>query len=153
MRRRSESTRPPENPDPEVFLPLPHLPFHILIALTERPRHGWGVVQEIGRITQGRDEPSSGSLYLAMSRLTERGLIEDTPRPEDDTDGRRRYFRLTPLGRRVLAAETERLSGLVELSRRLRGAVVPGSGTASVSDGGSSAPSGGGDSPGVAEGR
>lgn len=121
MRRRSESTNPPENPDPEVFLPLPHLPLHILLALGERPRHGWGVIQKIGKLTGGRNEPSAGSLYLAMSRLEERGLIEDAPRPEDDTDARRRYFRLTPLGRRVLAAETERLAGLVEVSRRLSG--------------------------------
>lgn len=122
MRRRSESTHPPENPEPEVFLPLPHLPFHILLALTRQPRHGWGVIQQIARLTGGRDEPSSGSLYLAMSRLSERGLIEDAPRPEPETDSRRRYFRLTPLGRRVLAAETERLAGLVETFRRWSGA-------------------------------
>lgn len=121
MRRRQESTNPPDNPDPEVFLPLPHLPLHILLALAEGPRHGWGVIQKIGELTDGRNEPSAGSLYLAMSRLEERGLIENAPRPEGDTDGRRRYFRLTPLGRRVLAAETERLAGLVEVSRRWSG--------------------------------
>ena len=118
MRRRPESIRPPSDPEPEVFLPLPHLPFHILLALSRSPRHGWGVVQQIAELTGGRDEPSSGSLYLAMSRLVERGLIEEAPRPEADTNARRRYFRLTPLGSRVLAAETERLAGLVEISRR-----------------------------------
>jgi DNA-binding PadR family transcriptional regulator len=118
MRRKPEAIRPPKNPDPEVFLPLPHLPFHILLALSKAPRHGWGVVQQIGELTEGRDEPSSGSLYLAMSRLVERGLIEDAPPPDSETNTRRRYFRLTPLGRRVLAAETERLAGLVDISRR-----------------------------------
>jgi len=127
MRRRSESTHPPKGAEPEVFLPLPHLPFHILLALSPAPRHGWGVVQRIAELTGGRDEPSSGSLYLAMSRLVERGLIEEAPRPEGETSTRRRYFRLTGLGHRVLTAETERLAGLVEISRRL-GAGDAGSG-------------------------
>jgi DNA-binding PadR family transcriptional regulator len=130
MRRRSESTNPPENPDPGVFLPLPHLPLHILLALAEEPRHGWSVVQKIGKLTEGRHKPSAGSLYLAMSRLEERGLIEDAPRPDDDTDARRRYFRLTSLGRRVLAAETERLAGLVAISRRSNAARETPGGTA-----------------------
>lgn len=117
MRRREEATHPPENPEPDVFLPLPHLPFQVLLALAEGPLHGWGVVEKIGELSEGRGSPSSGSLYLAMSRLEERGLLEKAGAPEG-ADARRRYVRLTPLGRRVLEAETQRLAGLVELSRR-----------------------------------
>ncbi|HSR41061.1 MAG TPA: helix-turn-helix transcriptional regulator, partial [Longimicrobiales bacterium] len=76
-----------------------------------------GIVKRVAEITEG-PEPSSGSLYLAISRLKERGLLEDAPSPADEGDGRRNFVRLTPLGRRVLQAETERLAGLVELSRR-----------------------------------
>lgn len=120
MRRRKEAVEPSENPEPEDFLPMPHLPLHILLALAPAPLHGWGVIGTIEEITGGRDVPSTGSLYLAMNRLQERGLIEDAPRPTG-TDARRRYSRLTPLGRRVLAAETERMAGLVELARAARG--------------------------------
>jgi DNA-binding PadR family transcriptional regulator len=76
------------------------------------------VIERIQAMTDRGGVPSSGSLYLAMSRLEERGLIEDAPAPPG-ADARRRYVHLTALGRRVLAAETERLAGLVELSRRL----------------------------------
>lgn len=117
MRRRDESIRPPEGADPSVFLPLPHLPFHILLALSEQPRHGWGILKVVEEIQGGSGTPSSGSLYLAISRLEERGLLEEAPAPGDG-DGRRRYVALTPLGRRVLAAETERLGALVDLADR-----------------------------------
>lgn len=100
------------------YLPLPDLPLHVLLVLAEGDRHGWGVVKRIEEITEGRQSPSSGSLYLAMTRLEERGLIRDAPAP-DDTDARRRYYRLTPLGRRVLEAETSRLAELVDLARGL----------------------------------
>lgn len=115
MRRRAAATRPTADPQPEDFLPLPHLPFNILLALAEEPRHGWAIIRRIEEISGGKEVPSSGSLYMAMGRLEERGLLEDAPDQADD--GRRRTFRITPLGRRVLAAETERLALLVELSR------------------------------------
>jgi len=118
MRRRRESTRPSKGADPETFLPLPHLPFHVLLALAEKPRHGWAIIRTIREITSGRDNPSSGSLYLAMSRLVERGLIEEAPGAgvATDTSGRRKTYRLTELGREVLEAETARLATLVRLS-------------------------------------
>lgn len=126
MRRRKESVQPPANPDPETFLPLPHLPFQVLLALAEGSRHGWGVIERIRELSRGRDNPSSGSLYLAMARLKERGLIAEAAPPEESAGGRRRYFRLTPLGRRVLVAETERLAELVEVARRSSGTGDPG---------------------------
>jgi DNA-binding PadR family transcriptional regulator len=116
MRRRQESTRPARDASPEAFLPLPHLPMHVLLALAEQPRHGWSIIRTIREITSGRDNPSSGSLYLAMSRLEERGLIEEAPDAAGGEDGRRKVYRLTELGRAVLEAETVRLASLVRLS-------------------------------------
>ena len=107
-----------KNPDPQSFLPLPHLPFHILLALgTVGTAHGYAIIKRIGEMTEGRTAPSSGSLYLAMVRLDERGLLQEAPKPSSEDDARRRYYRLTPLGRRVLEAESQRLAGLVELAR------------------------------------
>ncbi|HSR43125.1 MAG TPA: helix-turn-helix transcriptional regulator [Longimicrobiales bacterium] len=105
--------------DPTDHLPLPDLTLHVLLALAEGPLHGWAVVKRIEGLTQGRKSPSSGSLYLAIVRLEDRGLLEEVPQPEgvDSDDERRRYHRLTPLGHRVLAAEIRRLSGLVEVAR------------------------------------
>ncbi|NIP61141.1 MAG: PadR family transcriptional regulator [Gemmatimonadetes bacterium] len=107
------------------FLPVPDLSFHVLLALAEGRRHGWGVIKRIEEITEGRDSPSSGSLYLAMGRLEGKGLIEEAPGPPDGEDARRRYYRLTELGHRVLDAEVGRLAGLVD---RARAAGVAGRG-------------------------
>lgn len=116
MRRRREATRPTKSATPEDFLPLPHLPFHVLLALAEEPRHGWSIIRTIREITSGRDNPSSGSLYLAMSRLVERGLIEEIRGDAEEGGRSRKVYRLTELGRTVLEAETTRLAGLVRLS-------------------------------------
>lgn len=94
-------------------LPLPHLPLHILLALAEGERHGWGIVKRMEELGPDHPSPSSGSLYLAITRLEERGLIESAPPPPDETDARRRYYRLAPLGRRVLEADVRRLTDLV----------------------------------------
>lgn len=107
-----------DTPEPDTFLPLPHLPYHVLLALAgAEPLHGWGVIKRIDEMTGGATCPSTGSLYLAMARLEERGLLEEVAPPRDDVDARRRYHRLTPLGRRVLEAETRRLASLVEVAR------------------------------------
>lgn len=104
-------------PKPADFLPLPHLPLHILLALAGETMHGWAVIKRIDEMTEGVTCPSTGSLYLAMGRLVERGLIEEVDPPSDDVDARRKYYRLTALGRRVLGAESERLAGLVDIAR------------------------------------
>ena len=101
----------------EDFLPLPELPHHILLALASGlSMHGWAIVKRINELSRGRSNPSSGSVYLAIGRLEERGLVARTD-PPADVDGRRRYYRLTPFGGRVLAAESERLAHLVEVAR------------------------------------
>lgn len=96
------------------FTPLPHLALHVLMVLAEEPRHGWGIVRRIEERTEGVWSPSAGSLYLSMTRLEQQGLIEDAEPPAPDVDSRRRYYRLTGLGERVLAAELRRLATLVE---------------------------------------
>jgi DNA-binding PadR family transcriptional regulator len=109
--------------NPNDFLPLSPHQFHILLALTDRERHGYGVIQDIEQRTDGALRLGTGTLYTAIARLVELGLIADTGR----ADERRRYYRLLPLGRAVLRAETARLEGLVHYAhaRGVRPAVTP----------------------------
>ena len=94
--------------DPAGFLPLSAHQFHILLALTDGDRHGYGVIQDVEQRTGGDMRLGTGTLYTAIARLVALGLIGETR--EDD---RRRYYRLLPLGRAVLQAETRRLEALV----------------------------------------
>ena len=107
------------NPDPETFLPLPAAVFHILVALADRDRHGYSIMQDVAARTDGKVQLSAGTLYSSIRRMLEQGLIQElaaSPDPES-TDERRRYYRLTKLGRRVASAEVERLSSLVSQAR------------------------------------
>ena len=103
---------------PQRFLPLPSLSYYVLLALGEGAAHGWAVIKRIRELTDGTANPSSGSLYLAMVRLEDDGLIAESRTPDGD-DARRRYYRLTPLGRDVARAESERLDRLVRRARAL----------------------------------
>ena len=105
-------------PDPSRFLPLPSLSYYVLLALGEGAAHGWAVIKRIQEITDGGANPSSGSLYLAMVRLEDDGLIAESATPGGE-DGRRKYYRLTALGREVARAESQRLSKLVRRARAL----------------------------------
>lgn len=105
--------------EPERLLPLPHLTYLVLLALARESGHGWAIIKRIREITGGETNPSTGSLYLAMIRLEERGLLEEVAAPAPATDERRRYYRLTAFGRRVLEAESARLAGLVREASRL----------------------------------
>jgi len=99
-------------------LPLADLAFQILLALGNGDAHGYAIGKEIEERTAGRLNPTTGSLYQALRRLTGDGLIagtEPTDPPEDD-DARRKYFRLTPLGKRVVSLEVVRLEGLISLA-------------------------------------
>ena len=109
--------------NPAHFLPLSPQQFHILLALTDRERHGYGVIQDIERRTGGALRMGTGTLYTAIARLVELKLIADTGRVDD----RRRYYRLLPLGRAVLNAETARLEALVKHARArgVRPSIVP----------------------------
>jgi DNA-binding PadR family transcriptional regulator len=115
MTARGKTTEPPV----DSFLPLTPAVFHILIALADGETHGYAIMQEVARRSGGSVRLGPGTLYGAIGRLLEDGLIEESeerPDPEMD-DTRRRYYRLTHFGSRVLAAETERLAGLVRAAR------------------------------------
>jgi DNA-binding PadR family transcriptional regulator len=103
----------------ESLLPLQPAVFHILIALADRDRHGYSIMQDVDSRTEGKVQLSAGTLYSSIRRMVEQGLIEemsDSPDPAS-TDDRRRYYRLTRFGRRVAAAEAERLSALLRHAR------------------------------------
>jgi DNA-binding PadR family transcriptional regulator len=91
-----------------------------MLSIAEQPRHGWAIIKRIEELNGPRAAPSSGSLYLAIARLEERGLIEESPSRDASADQRRTY-RLTALGRRVVRLETARLSELVGLAKRWLG--------------------------------
>jgi len=106
--------------DPGDLLPLTPVVLNILLALADEERHGYGIMLEVRERTGGRVRLGPGTLYGAIKRLKEGGIIEESeerPVPEAD-DERRRYYRLTGFGGEVLAAEVERLDGLVRAARR-----------------------------------
>jgi DNA-binding PadR family transcriptional regulator len=106
-------------PDPAVLLPLTPAVFHILLALADQDRHGYAIILDISERTGGVLRLGTGTLYTAISRLLEQGLIEEPDeRPAaDEDDERRRYYRLTPFGREVANAEARRLAALVRMAR------------------------------------
>jgi len=107
----------PRERSPETFLPLkPHW-FHVLLSLAGEDQHGYGIMQEVLERTSGKVRLWPATLYGTLKRLQDEGLIEESetrPAPDVD-DARRRYYRLSRLGRRVLAAESERLEDLVRV--------------------------------------
>ena len=110
------------SPSPDRFLPLkPHW-FHVLLSLSSQEQHGYGIMQEVLERTDGKVRLWPATLYGTLKRLIDEGLIEesaDRPAAELD-DARRRYYRLSRLGRNVLAAECERLESLVRVIRAKR---------------------------------
>jgi DNA-binding PadR family transcriptional regulator len=107
---------------PAAFLPLTPRTFHILLALVERPRNGYQIMGAVEEHSHGLAPIGPGTLYESLHRLAARGLIEEVTGAEGaDQDGRgQRFFRLTPLGHRVVGAEAERLADDVRLARALR---------------------------------
>ena len=100
---------------PEMFLPLKSNWFQILVSLSDQEQHGYGIMQEVLERTGGKVRLWPATLYGTLKRLIEEELIEESaerPAPEFD-DARRRYYRMTSLGRRVLVAESDRLKDLV----------------------------------------
>jgi DNA-binding PadR family transcriptional regulator len=104
------------------FLPLTPAAFHILLSLADGERHGYGIIREIAERTNGGLRMAPGTLYGAIHRMLADGWIEESgerPDPALD-DQRRRYYRLTHLGRWVAVAEAERLSALVRSAEAKR---------------------------------
>ncbi len=109
--------------DPGDLLPLTPVALNVLLALADGERHGYGIMLEVRERTGGRVRLGPGTLYGAIKRLKEGGVIEESEKRPDDPgeapdDERRRYYRLTGFGGEVLAAEVERLDGLVRAARR-----------------------------------
>jgi DNA-binding PadR family transcriptional regulator len=101
------------------LLPLSSQVFHILVALASGDQHGYAIMQDVAQRTGGELRLAPGTLYGSVKRLLEQGLVvelRDSERPKDD-DERRRYYRLTAFGRKVVRAEAERMAGLLEQAR------------------------------------
>ena len=112
--------------DSQRFIPLKTQWFHIMLSLAGGEQHGYGIMQEVLNRTHGKVRLWPATLYGSIKRLIEAELIEESderPAPELD-DARRRYYRLTTLGRHVLDAECERLQELVRTIRVRRGMVT-----------------------------
>jgi DNA-binding PadR family transcriptional regulator len=128
--------------DPEGLLPLTPVALNILLALADEERHGYGIGVEVRERTGGRMRLGPGTLYGSIKRMVDGGLVVESDGPaEEETDdgrggydaGRRRYYRLTGFGERVLAAELSRLEGVVRTAQAKgffppsgRGASSPG---------------------------
>jgi DNA-binding PadR family transcriptional regulator len=123
----------------EASLPLTHLSYHILLALADSPRHGYGIIKEIEAKSAGAMSPSTGALYLALQRMEEGGLVEESrERPtEDEDDPRRKYYRLSARGRELATAETQRLAELLGVAVQKR--LIKGAAVRAAADGGAHA--------------
>ena len=93
--------------------------FHILLSLTDGPRHGYGIMQEVESRTSGDIRLGAGTLYSAIKRIRAWGWVEEV-RPPGGQDARRRYYGLTSAGRRVVRGEARRLEALVQHARTKR---------------------------------
>lgn len=109
---------PRQLPAPPTDTPLRPSDLLVLLMLAPGDRHGYGIMQDVEAFTEGRVLLEAGSLYRTIRRLSEEGLLTESGRrpAADKDDDRRRYYRLTPLGRRVVTAEVERMRGLVRLA-------------------------------------
>lgn len=98
---------------------LTHVVYHVLLSLSMGAKHGYGIIKDVEERTCGSLELEVGTLYAAIERLRDDGLLDKLGAPPD-TDERRRYYAVTALGRSVLRAEPECLSGLVDYARDAR---------------------------------
>jgi DNA-binding PadR family transcriptional regulator len=112
--------------DPHAFLPLPPHDFHLLVSLADGPRHAYGLAGAVEAQAPAGLRLEIGSLYRMLARLTSAGLIEEhePASREGGHEERRRYYRLTPFGRRVAQAEAARLQAAISLARRHK--LLPG---------------------------
>lgn len=102
----------------EQFLPLSQAQFQVLVALTAGELHGYAIMQAVETASNGVVQMGPATLYGTVKRLVDAGLAEETARrPAVGDDQRRRYYRLTPMGREVCIAESDRLADLIRRSR------------------------------------
>jgi DNA-binding PadR family transcriptional regulator len=104
---------------PEAMLPLTPAVFHILLALADGEKHGYGIMKEVTQRTEGSMRMGPGTLYGSIGRMLDSGLIEASDeRPDAEMDDeRRRYYRLSDFGLRVAKAESHRLAQLLRLAQ------------------------------------
>jgi DNA-binding PadR family transcriptional regulator len=123
---KSNASRPREVQD---LLPLTPAVLHILLALADEERHGYGIMREVEWRTGGQTRLGPGTLYGSIKRMLADGLIEESDERPDPAldDQRRRYYRITDFGRLVAGAEAKRLSALVETARARK--LLPGRGS------------------------
>jgi DNA-binding PadR family transcriptional regulator len=98
------------------FLPLSPAALHILLALAGEDRHGYGIMQEVARQSSNRYRLGPGTLYDNLQKLLDQHIVAESS-PTPSADARRRYYRLTPFGRRLLATEITRLEGVVRQAK------------------------------------
>ena len=103
--------------DLHSFLPLSPATLHILLSLAGEDLHGYGIMQEVARQSEGKYKLGPGTLYDNLQKLIQREWVEELGQRAGDEDPRRRYYRLTLTGRRVLEAEISRLAGVVREAR------------------------------------
>jgi DNA-binding PadR family transcriptional regulator len=99
--------------DLNQFLPLSPAVLHILLALSSEDRHGYGIMQEVARQSNGSYKLGPGTLYDNLEKLLEQHIVEESPQRSASDDPRRRYYRLSRFGRRLLATEVTRLETLI----------------------------------------
>ena len=104
-----------------ALLPLTPAVLHILLSLSAEDRHGLGIAADVKDFTHGRLVLGPGTLYGTIKRLLESGMVEDLGQPSsEDDDPRRRYYRITPLGRRALELETQGIESILNVAKRRR---------------------------------
>jgi DNA-binding PadR family transcriptional regulator len=101
----------------DTYLPLAPATLHILLALAGVDLHGYGIMQEVARQSEGRYKLGPGTLYDNLQRMMKQGMVEEVKSRARDEDSRRRYYRLSSLGRGVLSAEIGRLEGVIREAR------------------------------------
>jgi DNA-binding PadR family transcriptional regulator len=117
----------PKSHSPQELLPLTPPVFHILLALADEERHGYGIMQDVARQTNSSLQLGPGTLYGCLKRMLAAGLVEEADERPDLAldDERRRYYRMTAFGKRVVRAEAQRLAGAVTVAMsRLAGEPV-----------------------------
>ncbi len=105
--------------DPAALIPLKHSAYRVLLALAEGELHGYAIMQALSEMTGGRETILPGTLYAALARMVDDGLIETAPGSADEASGgpRRRCYRRTSFGRAVARAESERLRALLDIAQ------------------------------------
>ena len=107
---------------PEDLLPLTPPVFHILVALSDEERHGYGIMQDVARQTNDALQLGPGTLYGCLKRMLAAGMVKESDERPDPAldDERRRYYRMTPLGSRLVRAEAQRLADAVSAAKSRR---------------------------------